>query len=505
MQRHRLLLLGIILIGAVLRLWTTEAGLPYSVGVDEPALLEKSVHIMKTGDFHPHFWDYGGVTIYLHTAVSSARFLAGAMNREWTSLEQAWTGEFYHWARVVTALISTLTIYIVFRIGLRWGATIALIAAVAMAVQPQLVREAHFALTDTPLTFFVALTGLLSLRASEAGTLRWFFAAGLAAGLSAATKYPGALGIVMPLAAVLTTVTWRGRAISALVVLGGALAGFVVATPYAMTDLPGFLNGFARLMQYYNVPRPFSEVATTYLKYIRDWFGYQPVLPRYFALPALLLCLAGFVVIATQLRSQATRAGALILLTFPIAYFAFVSNQSLQFGRYLMPIVPTLSIAIAAGIVTVHGALARNATVQRSRTVLAALLLVLLPPALTSISANANRGLESTIEQTGRWIVQNVKPEQRVVFEEAMQLPPKIAHERVNKLIASPLQHYRDNGTVYLIASSGEYDKYFNDPNRFGREIGAYNEIFRSNELVATFAPSAEHPGPTIRIMRVAR
>jgi hypothetical protein len=101
--------------------------------------------------------------------------------------------------------------------------------------------------------------------------------------------------------------------------------------------------------------------------------------------------------------------------------------------------------------------------------------------------------------------VQNVKPEERVVFEEAMQLPPRITHERLNRLILHPLQHYRDNGTAYLIASSGEYDKYFNDPNRFGREITAYNEIFRSNELVATFAPSAEHPGPTIRIMRVVR
>ena len=92
--------------------------------------------------------------------------------------DEAWTGEFYHWARIVTALIGTLTVYIVFRTASTVGRDVGLIAAAAMAVQPQHVRESHFALTDMPLTFFVALTALLSLRAAEGGTLRWFFVAG---------------------------------------------------------------------------------------------------------------------------------------------------------------------------------------------------------------------------------------------------------------------------------------------------------------------------------------
>jgi len=101
--------------------------------------------------------------------------------REWGSLDKVWEGDFYLWGRTATALLGTLTIYLVYRAGLRWGWTVALVASSMMAIHPHLVREAHYALTDTPLTFFLALTLLLSLVAAEDGRLRWFALAGLTA------------------------------------------------------------------------------------------------------------------------------------------------------------------------------------------------------------------------------------------------------------------------------------------------------------------------------------
>ena len=75
------------------------------------------------------------------------------------------------------------------------------------------------------------------------------------------------------------------------------------------------------------------------------------------------------------------------------------------------------------------------------------------------------------------------------MFEATFQLPPKYQSERVVRLITYPLAHYRTDGTAYLVASAGEYDKYFNDPARFSQQINEYNEIFKGTELVETFAP----------------
>src|SRR5205807_7772079 len=127
------------------------------------------INMMKSGDFNPHFFDYGGLTIYFHLAVASVRFAVGALGGEpdCTSIDKLRMGTIVLWTRVATALIGTLTVYVIYRTGLRWSLGTALIAALLAAIHPNLVRESHFALTDTPLTFLVSLTLLLSLIAAE--------------------------------------------------------------------------------------------------------------------------------------------------------------------------------------------------------------------------------------------------------------------------------------------------------------------------------------------------
>jgi len=130
-----------MVLAAGLRFWTIGSGLPLVVGVDEPEIMDRALHMVRAGEFNPHgFFDYPTLTIYLQAVVAIARFLAGAMRGEWMTLDQLWAGELYLWARAVTALLSVLTVYVVYRAGLRWSVTTAVIAALAMAVQPQLVR-----------------------------------------------------------------------------------------------------------------------------------------------------------------------------------------------------------------------------------------------------------------------------------------------------------------------------------------------------------------------------
>ena len=37
---------------------------------------------------------------------------------------------------------------------------------------------------------------------------------------------------------------------------------------------------------------------------------------------------------------------------FPLVYFRFISNQNIIYGRYLLPLVPFLSILAAAAVVS---------------------------------------------------------------------------------------------------------------------------------------------------------
>ena len=86
---------AIVLSAAVLRFWSLGAGLPYSLGVDEPEIMNRAVGMMKSGDFNPRFYDYPAFYIYVQIAVACVRFLAGAMTGEWFSLADAPPEQFY--------------------------------------------------------------------------------------------------------------------------------------------------------------------------------------------------------------------------------------------------------------------------------------------------------------------------------------------------------------------------------------------------------------------------
>ena len=253
-----------------------------------------------------------------------------------------------------------LTVVLVWRAGLRWGRGIALLAAFALAIQPQHVRESHFALTDVPLTCLVTLTLLLSLRASESGRTRAFAAAGLAAGAAAAIKYNGALALTMPLVAALAApgVAAAAQAIGAA--LGAALLGFLAGAPYTFLDLPGFLNGFAVLMQSYNQPRPALDAARIYLQHIRNGFSVPGVLPLDLGWLAVSVSGLGMLAIAGAIRHRSTRVLALVTLVFPICHFWLISTQgSLLYGRYLLPMIPMGCIFLAAGMALIRDRLGR--------------------------------------------------------------------------------------------------------------------------------------------------
>jgi 4-amino-4-deoxy-L-arabinose transferase-like glycosyltransferase len=190
-----------LLTAALLRFWALPHGIPFSLQVDEPEVMERAVRMMKTCDLNPHFFDYPTLYMYVEAVVSVFRFLFGAMRGQWAALAQAPTADFYLWGRAVTAALGTATVLLVYRAGMRWGARTALLGAVLLAVMPMHVRESHYVLTDVPMTFLVTLTFLLSLRAHERATVGAFALAGAAAGLAGATKYTGGLALVMPLLA----------------------------------------------------------------------------------------------------------------------------------------------------------------------------------------------------------------------------------------------------------------------------------------------------------------
>jgi 4-amino-4-deoxy-L-arabinose transferase-like glycosyltransferase len=498
-MRRATMTLGLILVvAAILRFWGLGAGIPYSVGVDEPQIVSRAVHMMKTGDFNPRFYDYPGFYIYVQTAVSTVRFLVGATTGEFRSLAQVGPEHFFLWGRVVTAALGTATVLVVFFIGMRWGTRYALLGAGLMAVMPMHVRESHYVLTDVPATFFVALTFLLTLRAHErsrAGAFAW---AGAAAGLAAATKYPGGMALILPLLAVWMTPSMRpSRVVGALAVLGASLATFLAAAPYTVLDLPGFLNGYATLATSYTGAPPVEPGWSTSLKHLRNAFGW----------PASLAIAGGICMALVRAVRGHGRLRWLLAVVFPVLYFWFVSRQSLIFGRYLLPLVPFLCVLAAAAVVSGVSLLRRYEIPRAPRTALITALTIaaLLPPVVTAISFNHRITRRGTLDAAYDWMRQNLPQGSKIVMENSALTLPGAVYEftTIPQLRQRAYDEYREQGVDYIVASSQSYGPYLAAPQRYPREYADYMRLFHHVQEMKRFTPSSDSPGPELIVFKV--
>src|SRR5436309_3538877 len=198
-MRSSLVSIGLVVVsGALLRYWNLRHG---AMSTTEMQIVEPVVQLLQTGSYHPQALTQPTLPVYLHAGVAVMHFLWGAIAGAWRSTSSFGAAQLIAWGRASSALLGTATVFVVYQIGMRWGARHALLAAGLMAVTPTHVAVSRQIGEGSPLTFFSALSLLLSLVAIERGGRRRFIIAGAAAGLAAASHYAGVVVVVVPLVA----------------------------------------------------------------------------------------------------------------------------------------------------------------------------------------------------------------------------------------------------------------------------------------------------------------
>ena len=428
------------------------------------------------------------------------RFLFGAIHGRWAALAQAPTEEFYLWGRAVTALFGTATVWLLYRTGLRWNRRTALLAAVMLAVMPLHVRESHYTLTDVPATFFVVAALLLALRAHERSTASSFALAGAAAGLAGATKYNAGVVVVVPLIASAMTRAARPSALSRCC---GSRSGRSRRSWWRRHTRCSIcrisLNGFARLASDYRAPLAGADpVWVRELKWLRISLGW----------PGSLIVITGVSVAVWRAVAGTDRLKWLLAVALPLAYLYFVAGQNIFFARYLMPLVPCLSLLGAAGIVWVVDQARRldRPPLVRQAIVLTLTLLAIVPPAYSSIQFNVNE-LRSRDDGTAVLVdpADAAKRDGDPLRGQRDRAPagrlPGVLHETAAAAGSRHLPERRDPVSRRLVANLRGV--YLDDPRDYPEENRQYRQLFAQTDEIARFTGSREHPGPELRVLRI--
>ena len=353
-------LVAIVAVGAVLRFFPIEFGLPYAQArPDETVALGLAVSI-RSGDLNPHFFHWPSLAIYIfaivHAALSWSRRAIG-VSPDLSFDELVVT------ARAVVASAGTVTIIVLFSMARRMGGTtIGLLAALFLGVSLLHVRDSHFAMTDVLMTLLSTASLALLMRALDADTScgvkpnTWFALSGFVGGLATSTKYSAAaLAAGMAAAQLFWLVRfrssrWRPQTWMPTVAFATAfLAGFVTGTPYAILDYRTFTSDFVFDLTHLSGGHGVDLG--------RGWvYHLTTSLPYGLGIPLFLAAIAGIIPMAMHYPRHAFVVGV-----FAAAFYGSVGSGRTVFFRYVLPLLPVMCLSAAVAIASAAAWLAARA------------------------------------------------------------------------------------------------------------------------------------------------
>jgi 4-amino-4-deoxy-L-arabinose transferase-like glycosyltransferase len=522
---------GLTLGAFALRVFGISDNLPYTSNPDEPAVADRALRILQTGDYNPHYFVYPNLYTYMQAAVYLPRFFLLVSSGALENLGQVVPTDFYLWGRLLTALLGTLTVPLVFLAARRlYGTTVGLIAVAFMATNTVHLVYSQVITTDVPATFFTALSlyaiaRLLPPAAAKDGhgtgylllpSRSLYIFAGIAMGLAVGTKYNSALVVLPFLLAHTYVVADHAHGVGARLrtffgarlwlALASMAAAFLLTTPFALLDLPNFLNDIASVLAHYRFGHLGFEGDD-------NWRFYFGTFLQSDFLPTLLTLFG--VLIALARRSRAD----LLLLSFPLVFYLSMSSYRVNFTRNMLPIIPFTSILAALSLTLAWKALLtylakRQSTTQRPIARLAPWLLGIivalgvLPQTASALQRDYRQTQPDTRHRAAQWLDANTKPGTKLWMEFDT---PRLTEGRYllgtgQHVTEHPMEWYVANRYEYLVLSAGAYKPVVYDrPESDPSLRDAYLRFFDENKanLVVSFETNkVDHPGPTIQIYR---
>lgn len=453
------LLFTVCCFGAFFRFYNLNWDQGHFFHPDERNIAAAVSQIHFFGQLDPKFFAYGSFPIYLiRSAGDSIGFLTN--NSRWV----------YDWERInlisrgISALLSSLTIILVFLVGQKiWEKKVGLIASFLTAFTVSLIQTAHYGVTESMLVFWLMIILFLSLKLLEQPTLKEYLRLGLIFGLAVATKVSALSFLIIPILAHFFVsfkerkqfkyLNYQLRLLFSIII---SFLTFIFFSPYVFLSWKSFRES----MDYE------SGVATGKLKVVYV-LQFEKTFPYLFQLKNLIwqagpVAILGFIafLFLIFLAIKKRDKHLLIFLSFPILYFAYIGSWYTKFIRYMVPLIPFIILSTAWFLVEI----------QKKWHLLGKIILTLalFSSLLWSIAFFSIYTKESTRITASRWIYQNIPKESKILGEHwddglPIDLPPNHPNDyKIEQLtIYEPdsqqkIDYYAEklSGSDYIIINS---------------------------------------------------
>jgi hypothetical protein len=491
-----LVLAGILLLALSLRLWGIEYGLPFAYQIDEERIyVRDAVQMLGAGSIDPNYFQNPPLYSYLLEAIFAVAH--GGSDAQRLIGDVPDRGGLYLLARVATALVGTLAVWLTYLMGRRFcDRRTGLLAALLMAVAFLPAFYSHVALDNVPAMAAASAALIGVARVLQRGMTRDYALAGVALGVAAATKYIDGI-VLLPLLTATLLAPTGGRATSRrrgiLLALGLAVVAFFACNPYAAIDPGHFLRNLdaqGNVVDLHKFGQDPDGGIPYYLWTLTWGLGWVPALAA--------LC-------GAVLLWRDDRRAALVLVPVIPLFVLYMGLQSRYFGRWMLPAFPIL--CVLAG----YAASRLVELASQRRTSLRPALLGAVAVAL------AGQGLVYTVhtdrvlsrphtQNVARdWMLENIPEHAQIVVEPfraaSWKSPwPKattsfrnvLGDEEVpyaQYLSAEAVHDYQSLGFCWVLASSNYWGPTLKDPDYAPEAPGYYRALERDGDVVFSASP----------------
>lgn len=403
---------------------------PYPIHVDEGFVSGPAYRTVTTGNFHPYTFNYPSLPKYIAAAGMAAGFIRGATRGDMADILRVGNPGYPYYghprmlvtARELYALLASVaaaaTGWMAWMVTRR-APTIVLAPLILVASPLFFYHSWAYLNVDIIGACFTTLALAFVVRATERPTLvRSAVVPALLAGLAAGSKYTVAVVLASVLAGILLFPPERRRLYPMAVAAGTAALAFLVAVPYSLLDLPGFVNGLAfEAFHYASGHRGFQDApgwpqARYYGAHFLSEFG-----------GGLLLAIAGLLFCARR-QPRVTA----ILLLFPAVLMWLLIAQRVHFERNVVSLHPIVALFAAAGAVGVYDLAlpalrARGADGRLPRWAWAAVVLLIAVP-VWHLRDHWRDQTDSRTRAT-RWMEADLPADWAIVLPEELGLDPR--------------------------------------------------------------------------------
>ncbi len=475
----RWLLAAIFLLALGLRLWGNNWGLPGRTEMhpDEHDYVMKHALLLSRQNLDPGWYNYPAFLMYLTAGASGILRHLGCAMLDW---------QCYLVGRIIVAIFGAATSLVMFGLARALGgsARAGLLAALWMALLPLNVWECHMAITDPVMTFWTALTVLLSVRLIDRTRLIDFALAGAALGLAVGSKYTAAIAVVAIFAGTVASRSVWLRKFAGLVIAGVTSLVFAfIATPYSFIHF----DKLRTAMQYehnhtighhsgFSLPADGWQ----YHRYL-----YQIVAAWPFSLGIALYACAAAGALWALFHFDRRK---FVPIAFAAAFFAVTGSWTFTPIRYYLPII--VLGTVLAGLWQADWI--ESGKGPRRAIAVIATLACLIYTGIFTMQTTARFGRE-TRDVAGRWLDENLKTNQTMLacgWARYLALPSRCAPSMVidgkNDAAVRSLKGNETNDLIQV--SSLHFDRFY----RAGDQgwINSYNHLRKPAgpfELVAKF------------------